>query len=155
MVLRTGTLRRAYESGRPTTESLQPNENRKVINGDVSWPALTSRMNHRASCTRGNKTIDVLEDRATCVRWKLATGLDLSVSTLRNLKHLKGAEPKIEPIPEPVLEWQAFAEVLGVDSDTAIKLYQFAVWERGRQLEDIQGLSPYVIERAKAALIFH
>ena len=83
-----------------------------------------------------------------------ATGLDLSVSTLRNLKHLSETESKIERIPASGLSWQAFAEVLGVDRQMAVTLYSFANWHRGKSIDDVEGLTPEVIERAKAAFIF-
>jgi hypothetical protein len=83
-----------------------------------------------------------------------ATGLDLSVSTLRNLKHLDEPQPKFERIHASGLGWQAFAEVLGVDRQTALTLYSFANWHRGKSIDEIEGVPADVIERAKAAFIF-
>jgi Putative DNA-binding domain len=83
-----------------------------------------------------------------------ATGLDLSVSTLRNLNHLKDAEPKIERIPASGLGWPAFAEVLGVDRQTALRFYTLANWTHGQSIDELEGVDPDVIKRAKAAFIF-
>jgi len=84
-----------------------------------------------------------------------ATGLNLSVSTIRNLKRLSEPEFKPERIRASGLTWQGFAEVLGVDRATALALYNFSRWPDGKKLEEIEGLSTEVIERAKAAFIFN
>jgi len=85
-----------------------------------------------------------------------STGLDLSVSTLRNLRRLS----RLEDLSFPKMraascsDSAVFAEVLEVDHDTAQLLFQHAVWGEGRPLEEVEGLSPEVIERARRAFDF-
>ncbi|MGN6186573.1 MAG: AlbA family DNA-binding domain-containing protein, partial [Thermoanaerobaculia bacterium] len=75
------------------------------------------------------------------------TGLDLSVTSIRNLQHLRAGEERIERIPATGCDWTVFAEVLEIDRHLALKLSNFAKWGETRKLEDIQGLPRDVVER--------
>jgi len=53
-----------------------------------------------------------------------STGLQLSVDTLRNIKHIVNQEP-FEKINARYVSYEVFMEVLGVDMETAYKLHQW------------------------------
>jgi hypothetical protein len=81
------------------------------------------------------------------------TGLDLSVTTLRNLKHLADGETATERIPAAAVGWQGFMEVLGVDRTLALRLEHFVHWPQGR-LDELEGVTPEIAARARASFFF-
>lgn len=82
-----------------------------------------------------------------------ATGLDLSTTTLRNLKHLLDRDGKLERIPASAVKWQGFSEVLGIDRDLALRIEHFVSWPHGK-LEDLEGMTAEIAELARAAFTF-
>jgi Putative DNA-binding domain len=54
-----------------------------------------------------------------------ATGLDLSITTLRNLRHLREGTDQIEKIDPKFKSVRVFREVLGIDLELALKLRSF------------------------------
>jgi hypothetical protein len=77
-----------------------------------------------------------------------ATGLNLSVSTVRNLFHILSEENTLEKINPFGLSYRVFLEVLGVNVNTALQLqYFFRRRVDGKKLEDVQGMTPELIDR--------
>lgn len=94
-----------------------------------------------------NKTLGVLTHIAG------PTGLDLSVNTLRNLRHLLAGQTTIERIPAAAIGWQGFMEVLGVDRTLALRIEHFVNWPEGK-LEDLEGMTSEIAARARASFFF-
>ena len=94
-----------------------------------------------------NKTLGIVANIAG------PTGLDLSVTTIRNLKHLLDGEITVERIPATAVGWQGFMEVLGVNQTMAFRLEHFVHWPDGK-LEDIEEMTPELAARARAAFLF-
>ena len=83
-----------------------------------------------------------------------ATGLDLSVSTLRNLRHIAAGNEPLEKLNPNNLSHVAFMEVLGVDFETAYRLSDFFYHgNENNGLEEIEGLTAEIIERIKKHFI--
>jgi hypothetical protein len=82
-----------------------------------------------------------------------ATGLDLSVTTVKNLRHLLAGDNQIERIPASAVPWQAFAEVLDIDPQLAQRIEWSIRWSQGC-LDDLEGMTPEIARRARAAFIF-
>jgi hypothetical protein len=79
-----------------------------------------------------------------------ATGLDLSVTTLKNLSHIAQQEDHIEKIDPYGKSVRVFKEVLGVDHTMAWRLStHFRRVEQGQTLDQIEGITPEIIERIK------
>jgi len=93
-----------------------------------------------------NKQLDAMSTIAG------GTGLDVSVRTLRNFAALQSGG-SIERLAAHGLPWTAFAEVLGIDYQTAISLSLFAEYGEGK-LEDVSDLAPEVIAKAREYFIF-
>lgn len=79
------------------------------------------------------------------------TGLDLSITTLRNLRHIQVGDGQLEKINPEGLDIDVFVEVLGVDFETAAHLSNF-FW-RGNEsigLEEIPGMTNELLEKIKS-----
>ncbi|HEX3070582.1 MAG TPA: ATP-binding protein [Thermoanaerobaculia bacterium] len=94
-----------------------------------------------------NKTLALLTNIAG------PTGLDLSVTSFRNFKHLLAGRTTMERIPATTAGWRGLMEVLGIDRTLALRLEHFVHWPEGR-LEDIEGMTPENSARARAAFFF-
>src|ERR1043165_2310570 len=94
-----------------------------------------------------NKTLGLVANIAG------STGLDLSVTTIRNLKHLLAGEIAVERIPATAVGWQGFMEVLGVNRTMALRLEHFVHWPDGK-LEDIEEMTPELAARARVSFVF-
>jgi hypothetical protein len=71
-----------------------------------------------------------------------ATGLNLSTSTLRNLKHLLMNDEQFEKIDPSYCNYRAFQEVLAVNIDLALCLEDFFRHrEQGQRLSDVNGMT--------------
>ena len=82
------------------------------------------------------------------------TGLTLSVSSVRNLKHVLNADEDLEKLNPVNLGYDVFMEVLGVDTETAYRLSDFFYQEnRSEGLDEIEGITPEIIERIKKHFI--
>lgn len=78
------------------------------------------------------------------------TGLDLSITTIRNLKHLVAGSDQIEKINPAGCNYRVFMEVLGVDSSMALRLR--SLFWRGNHangLGEIQGMTEELMEKIK------
>jgi len=79
-----------------------------------------------------------------------ATGLDISVTTLRNISHIALGEERIEKISPYGQNFQVFKEILGVDQAIALRLRSyFRRAEEGKSLDQIEGITPEIIAQIK------
>ncbi|SRR6266498_3928950 len=77
-----------------------------------------------------------------------ATGLDISVTTLKNISHIARGEERLEKINPYGQNFQVFMEVLGVEHAMALRLRTyFRRTEEGKTLEQIDGITPEIIEQ--------
>jgi hypothetical protein len=85
-----------------------------------------------------------------------ATGLDLSVSALRNFQRLSRGEDLRFPRIRATFcsSWRVFAETLEIDHRTAQILFNHAHWGEGKPLEGVEGLSDEIVKRARLAFEF-
>jgi hypothetical protein len=75
------------------------------------------------------------------------TGLALSVSSTRNLRHVLSGNQQIEKLNPAGLDYDVFMEVLGVDLETAYRLSDFFYrGNEGNGLNTIEGMTPETIE---------
>lgn len=72
------------------------------------------------------------------------TGLDFSISTLRNIKTLLQSNADLEKIRADDCDYKMFMEVLRVDVELAHKLEHFFSYSVPTSLEDIEGLTPEI-----------
>ncbi len=79
------------------------------------------------------------------------SGLDLSFSTLNNLRHIQRGEDEFERIDPASCDPAAFREVLGVPAPVAHALSTFFRYRRqySGSVEDIHGVTPEVVDKLK------
>ncbi len=71
-----------------------------------------------------------------------ATGLNLSASTLRNLRHIFMNEDQFEKIDPSYCSYRVFQEVLAVDSSLTLELEDFFRHRgHGQRLSDVEGMT--------------
>jgi Putative DNA-binding domain len=83
-----------------------------------------------------------------------ATGVDLSISTLRNLRHIATGDEALEKLNPTGLSHVVFMEVLGIDWDTAYALSDF--FYQGNEiggLDKVEGMTSEIIEETKKHFI--
>lgn len=73
------------------------------------------------------------------------TGLDLSVNTLRNMRHILNQEP-LEKIDARYVSDKVFMEVLGVDMETAYKINHWIRFDAESNPIKNHSISPEIIE---------
>lgn len=77
-----------------------------------------------------------------------ATGLDLSVTTLKNLKHILDKDNQIEKIDPYRSDLKVFQEVLGIDMDLAYKLEHFFRYpDEKEKLDGIKGMTQALLKK--------
>lgn len=76
------------------------------------------------------------------------TGLDLSVNTLRNIRHILNQEP-LEKIDARYVSDRVFMEVLGVDMETAYKIEHWIRFDAESDPIQKHSLSPAIIGELK------
>lgn len=79
-----------------------------------------------------------------------ATGLDLSITTLKNLRHVLVVGSEMEKIDPRSLDYSVFREVLGIDVDLALRLEDF--FRRGEEeadLREIEGVTDELLEKIR------
>jgi hypothetical protein len=77
-----------------------------------------------------------------------ATGLNLSISTMKNLKHIISRDQPLEKIDPKFRDYTVFQEVLGINIEMAFSLQDFFNHrEHGQRLTDIQGMTPELAAR--------
>jgi hypothetical protein len=83
-----------------------------------------------------------------------ATGLDLSISSLRNLKHVIAGNERLEKLNPTGLDENVFMEVLGVDSETANRLSRFFyLGNEVNGLDEIESITKDTIAKVKEHFI--
>ena len=70
------------------------------------------------------------------------TGLDFSISTLRNIRTLLGSNAELEKIRADDCDYKMFMEVLQIDIDLANRLEHFFRHSVPNSLDEIEGLTP-------------
>ncbi len=84
-----------------------------------------------------------------------ATGLSLSIPTLKNLRHLLRHEDELEKIDPVCCEYAVFREVLGIDLEMALRLRDYFLGRLPEKtLESLEGMTPDLIERVKKYFVF-
>jgi hypothetical protein len=92
--------------------------------------------------SRKMETLSYLEDIAD------PTGLRLSVSTLRNIKHVLNQEP-FEKIDSRYVSDKVFMEILGVDMETAYKIEHWIRFDGKSDPVQKHSLSPEIMDEFK------
>lgn len=83
-----------------------------------------------------------------------ATGLDLSVSSLKNLKHLLAGNEQFEKLNPAYLDYNVFMEVLDIDIQTAYRLSDFFNGGNSSDgLAELEGATQELIEKIKRHFI--
>jgi len=78
------------------------------------------------------------------------TGLDLSVTTIRNLKHLIGGEDRIEKVNPIGCNYRVFMEVLKIDGRMAQRLRSFFLKDNeSKGLSEVEGITEELITKIK------
>ncbi len=81
------------------------------------------------------------------------TGLNISYSTLRNLKNLE-IEKSFEKIPIPYRKYRVFQEVLGIDYKLALSLRTFFNSRKSfEEIKNVEGITEKVIKDIKTYFI--
>jgi hypothetical protein len=71
-----------------------------------------------------------------------ASGLDLSLTSLRNLKHIYEREGNLEPINLKNCDFQIIAEYFGISNTLAMDIYEWIHYNHNNQaLENIEGIT--------------
>ncbi len=75
-----------------------------------------------------------------------SSGLDLSISTLRNVKNIICGDGSLEKINPSYCSYKVFQEVLDIDEDLAHSLdIHFRHYNEGQKLESIKNITPEII----------
>lgn len=78
-----------------------------------------------------------------------ATGLDLSITTLRNIQKILNQQDDLEKI-SPYYDGRVFEEVLGIDIDLAYRISDFFRYQNSeKSIMDIEGITEEIVERLK------
>ena len=87
-------------------------------------------------------------DRLTSIAG--ATGLDLSITTLKNLRHVLAGGNEMEKINPRGLDYRVFREVLGIDVQLAARLADF-FWRDDEEadLRQIEGVTDELLEKIR------
>lgn len=82
------------------------------------------------------------------------TGIDLSVTSLRNLRHVLVGDAHLEKLNPSGLAYTVFAEVLGVNDEIASRLEQF-FWNSNSAegLEQVEGINNDLLAKLKQHFI--
>jgi len=78
------------------------------------------------------------------------SGLDLSITTLRNLRNIHLGDGNLEKINPNYCNYKLFQEVLNIDDELAynLELY-FMHFRESKRLEDVEGITPEIIDEVK------
>lgn len=79
--------------------------------------------------------------------------MNLSVTTIRNFAALLGTDIDLQKLRVDDIPYQAFEEVLGIDSDLAMLLstyFQYRHYHNDTtRLEDLEGMTPELLARLR------
>ena len=82
------------------------------------------------------------------------TGLALSISSLKNLRHVVSHDEQMEKLNPVALSYDAFMEILGVDVETAYRLSDFFYAGNPCEgLDTIEGVTQQTIQKIKDCFI--
>jgi hypothetical protein len=83
-----------------------------------------------------------------------ATGLSLSLPTLKNLQRLMRDEDEFEKINPAGCDFSVFREVLGISSQMALQLRNFFLDSRpDKKIEEVEGITDELIQKTKKCFI--
>ncbi len=83
-----------------------------------------------------------------------SSGLDLSITTLRNLRNIISGDGNLEKINTTYCSSILFQEVLNIDEDLADDLeIHFGGYNRGQSLEEVKNITPEIIAEIKKYFI--
>ncbi|MCE2434851.1 MAG: ATP-binding protein [Candidatus Latescibacteria bacterium] len=78
-----------------------------------------------------------------------ATGLDLSITTLRNIQRILNQQDDLEKI-SPYCDGRVFKEVLGIDVHLAYRISHFFRYQNSeKSIMDIEGITEEIVEKLK------
>ena len=97
--------------------------------------------------TRETKRVGNILDRFSTLGG--ATGLDLSITTLRNIQRILNQQDDLEKISS-YCDGRVFEEVLGVDIDLAYRISDFFRYPNSeKSIMDIEGITEEIVEKLK------
>ena len=82
-----------------------------------------------------------------------ATGLNLSVTTLRNLRNVISGNEELEKIDPEYKGYKVFKEVLNIDKGLALKLQEHFRNKPEKNLEDIEGMNTQILRKMRKHFI--
>ncbi|MDE2797037.1 MAG: ATP-binding protein [Gemmatimonadota bacterium] len=78
-----------------------------------------------------------------------ATGLDLSITTLRNIQRILNQQDDLEKI-SPYCDGRVFKEILGIDVHLAYRISNFFRYQNSeKSIMDIEGITEEIVEKLK------
>ena len=78
------------------------------------------------------------------------TGLDFSVTSLRNLRHLLSNNDFFEPVDIRHCDLEAIQEILGIDGKLVYQIYEHIHFgENNQSLNDIEGMTDDILDKIK------
>ncbi len=79
-----------------------------------------------------------------------SSGLDLSITTLRNIKNIISGDGNLEKVDPNSKDSRLFQEVLNIDENLAYKLEMyFSYYSEAQKLEEIENITPEIIEELR------
>jgi DNA-directed RNA polymerase subunit L len=83
-------------------------------------------------------------------RLSAPTGLNLSISTLRNIKRIIAGDENFEKIDALQNSHLVFQEVLGINCEMALRIWSYFHWpNKEKSLSDIEGMTDELLNRIK------
>lgn len=155
----TGTLTFQDRSGR-TYPTKNIRVNFKQLNADwdhAHWQLRKSDvLQHAAEVNEALKDLSKqAKEIATTLKRDLAplttpTGLALSVTALRNLRHLLAGSEKFDPLDPVAGGHEVMAEMLAIDHATAFNIWNHFRGHSGvNKLEDVKGVTPELAQKVR------
>jgi hypothetical protein len=102
--------------------------------------------------TREIKDIKGILDKLSWI--SSTSGLDLSYSSVENLKHVIAQDGKFEKLNPERYSYEAFINMLDIEAGLALRLYKFFNSDDvDKKLRDIEGIDESVIEKMKKVFV--
>ena len=78
------------------------------------------------------------------------TGLDFSITSLRNLRHLLSKDDSFEPLDIRHCDLEAMQEILGIDGKLTYRIYEHIHFgESNQSLNDLEGMTDDILNKIK------
>jgi len=125
--------------------------NSSVVESEMYHPTQTMKDALQKSTTEVAKLNGHLASLSSI---SSATGLNVSIPTMRNFKHTIAREAQLEKIDLQFRDYTIFREVLGADVEMALSLKAFFDHRGdGQRIADIQGMTPELADRIRQHFI--